>query len=191
MKKLIYTKDMETREWLHYRRLGIGGSDASTILGINPYHSILRLWEEKTGRIPVEEKENEYTHFGHVMEPVIRKEFERRTENRVRRSNFILQEKYSRAVLSSIELPQTAETLAEQYEQVETEMKKLQKEKNALSNQLKNLMKENETGHAGRYTVTWKNVQKRSLDTGRVKKELGEEYEKYLVDSSYRKFSVA
>ena len=77
MKKLIYTKDMQTEEWLNYRRLGIGGSDASTILGLNPFNSILRLWEDKTGRIPVEEKENEYTRFGHVMEPVIRKEFER------------------------------------------------------------------------------------------------------------------
>ncbi|MCI6858021.1 MAG: YqaJ viral recombinase family protein, partial [Eubacterium sp.] len=91
MKKLIYTKDMPEEEWLNYRRLGIGGSDASTILGLNPFNSILRLWEDKTGRIPVEAKENEYTHFGHVMEPVIRKEFERRTGHKVRRSNFILQ----------------------------------------------------------------------------------------------------
>ena len=309
MKKLIYTKDMQTEEWLNNRRLGIGGSDASTILGLNPFNSILRLWEDKTGRIPVEEKENEYTHFGHVMEPVIRKEFERRTGHKVRRSNFILQseeysylladvdgftkdedgtpcifeaktaseykkkvweqgvpeeyvaqvqhymlvtgftkayvaaiaggnsfychvverdeefqkvlleketafwacvldrippkpdgaeatkdylqEKYSKAVLSTVELPQDAEILAGQYKLIGEEMQRLQKEKTALSNQLKDLMKENETGYAGRYTVTWKNVQKKSLDTEKVKKELGGDYEQYLVDSSYRKFSVA
>lgn len=91
MKKMIATKELTTEEWLRYRRLGIGGSDASTILGINPYNSILRLWEDKTGRYPVEEAENESMHFGHVMEPIIRKEFERRTGYRVRRSNFILQ----------------------------------------------------------------------------------------------------
>lgn len=91
MKKLTATKGLSVEEWLHYRRQGIGGSDASTILGLNPYNSILRLWEDKTGRYPVEEMENEYTHFGHVMEPVIRREFERRTGYRVRRSNFILQ----------------------------------------------------------------------------------------------------
>lgn len=91
MKKLTTTKGLSVEEWLHYRRQGIGGSDASTILGLNPYNSILRLWEDKTGRYPVEEMENEYTHFGHVMEPVIRREFERRTGYRVRRSNFILQ----------------------------------------------------------------------------------------------------
>lgn len=91
MKKLTATKGLSVEEWLHYRRQGIGGSDASTILGLNPYNSILRLWEDKTGRYPVKEMENEYTHFGHVMEPVIRREFERRTGYRVRRSNFILQ----------------------------------------------------------------------------------------------------
>lgn len=91
MKRWISTKGLSTEEWLRYRRLGIGGSDASTILGLNPYNSILRLWEDKTGRYPVEKAENEYTHFGHVMEPIIRREFERRTGYRVRRSNFILQ----------------------------------------------------------------------------------------------------
>lgn len=91
MKKMISTKGLSIKEWLRYRRLGIGGSDASTILGLNPYNSILRLWEDKTGRYPAEEAENEYTHFGHVMEPIIRREFERRTGYRVRRSNFILQ----------------------------------------------------------------------------------------------------
>ena len=79
MKRWISTKGLSTEEWLRYRRLGIGGSDASTILGLNPYNSILRLWEDKTGRYPVEKAENEYTHFGHVMEPIIRREFERRT----------------------------------------------------------------------------------------------------------------
>ena len=59
MKRWISTKGLPTEEWLRYRRLGIGGSDASTILGLNPYNSILRLWEDKTGRYPVEKAENE------------------------------------------------------------------------------------------------------------------------------------
>lgn len=37
-------------EWLAYRKSGIGGSDASAILGLNPYKSNIELWEEKTGR---------------------------------------------------------------------------------------------------------------------------------------------
>ena len=37
-------------EWLIERRKGIGGSDASAILGLNPYKTNVQLWEEKTGR---------------------------------------------------------------------------------------------------------------------------------------------
>lgn len=91
MKKLICTKDMKTEEWLEYRRRGIGGSDASVILGISPYRSILQLWEEKTGRVSIEEKKNSYTYFGHVMEPVIKKEFTKRTGLKVRAKNYMLQ----------------------------------------------------------------------------------------------------
>lgn len=82
---------MEKKEWLEHRRKGVCGSDASVILGINPYRSILELWEDKTGRIPAEEKENSYTYFGHVMEPVIKKEFMKRTGLKVRAKNYILQ----------------------------------------------------------------------------------------------------
>lgn len=39
-----------TPEWLRFRKSGIGGSDASAILGCNPYKSAMELWEEKTGR---------------------------------------------------------------------------------------------------------------------------------------------
>lgn len=30
-------------EWLRYRQSGIGGSDSSTIVGLNPYNSQYRL----------------------------------------------------------------------------------------------------------------------------------------------------
>ena len=33
------TKDMPKDKWLEKRRIGIGGSDASSILGFNPYRS--------------------------------------------------------------------------------------------------------------------------------------------------------
>ena len=37
--KLISTVDMSHEEWLRYRKLGIGGSDAGSICGLNPYSS--------------------------------------------------------------------------------------------------------------------------------------------------------
>jgi putative phage-type endonuclease len=44
-----------TREaWLK-ARTGIGGSDASAILGMNPYKSNIEVWQEKTGRTTPED----------------------------------------------------------------------------------------------------------------------------------------
>ena len=61
------------------RRNGIGGSDASVVMGKNPWRSIQQLWEDKTGKTPVLENSNEYTYWGNVMEGIIRKEFMNRT----------------------------------------------------------------------------------------------------------------
>ena len=41
------TKDMPRNEWLEKRRIGIGGSDASSILGFNPYRSSMAVYLEK------------------------------------------------------------------------------------------------------------------------------------------------
>ena len=46
----ISTAAMSRDEWLKERTKGIGGSDVSTILGLNPYKTPLQLWEEKTGK---------------------------------------------------------------------------------------------------------------------------------------------
>jgi putative phage-type endonuclease len=34
-------------EWLEFRRLHLGASDAATIMGMNPWHTKLQLWQEK------------------------------------------------------------------------------------------------------------------------------------------------
>lgn len=41
----------EHERWLAERRKGIGGSDASAILGLNPWKTNVDLWEEKTSDI--------------------------------------------------------------------------------------------------------------------------------------------
>lgn len=46
-RKMTPTGNLTREEWLQLRRNGIGGSDASVIMGKNPYRSILQLWEEK------------------------------------------------------------------------------------------------------------------------------------------------
>jgi putative phage-type endonuclease len=34
-------------EWLEFRRMHVGASDAATIMGMNPWHTKLQLWQEK------------------------------------------------------------------------------------------------------------------------------------------------
>lgn len=91
MKIFKKTTELDKSEWLKERRQGICGSDAAIILGLNKYRSVLHLWKDKTGQLPIEEVENEYTHFGNVMEPIIKKEFTKRTGLKVRAKNAILQ----------------------------------------------------------------------------------------------------
>ena len=45
---IVYeTKDMPKNEWLKARKEGIGGSDASSALGFNPYRSSISVYLEK------------------------------------------------------------------------------------------------------------------------------------------------
>lgn len=91
MNILAKTNGMEREEWLKWRRMGIGGSDASVIAGVNPFCSIFELWMDKTGQAEAGEAESEHIHFGNVLEPVVRKEFMRRTGLKVRRKMALLQ----------------------------------------------------------------------------------------------------
>lgn len=73
------TSRMSREEWLNVRTQGIGGSDVSVIAGINPYRSVHQLWLEKTGQTEPCESGNEYTHFGTILEPIVKQEFTERT----------------------------------------------------------------------------------------------------------------
>lgn len=88
MAKLIMTaeqmKDRDT--WLDVRSHGIGGSDASVIVGLNPWKSLFTLWMEKTGQAEPEELgDNERVYWGNVLEETVAKEFTKRTGKKVQR----------------------------------------------------------------------------------------------------------
>ncbi|AVK98878.1 hypothetical protein FCT18_14580 [Lysinibacillus sphaericus] len=85
----ITTADMSRDEWLDARRSGIGGSDAGTIMGFNPYKSAYQLFLEKTGQF-YEKIENEAIHFGNKFENLVAEEFAERTGKKVRRMNKML-----------------------------------------------------------------------------------------------------
>lgn len=62
--------------WLKGRMRGIGGSDASAIVGMNPYKSNIDLFEEKIGRrIPEDISNNPYVVYGKKAEAPIRELF--------------------------------------------------------------------------------------------------------------------
>lgn len=86
----ISTLEMTRKEWLKERTKGIGGSDASVVLGLNKYKTPFELWLEKTGQ-STSDSSSEAAYFGNLLEDLVAKEFERRSGKKVRRNNFMLQ----------------------------------------------------------------------------------------------------
>lgn len=70
-------KPKSREEWLQLRQeTGIGGSDAGTVLGLNPWCSNLELWKIKTGQvIPEDISDKPAVKFGKVAEEHIRELF--------------------------------------------------------------------------------------------------------------------
>lgn len=85
--KYISTAKLSHDRWLEFRRQGIGGSDVAGILGMSPWRSPYSVWAEKTGRLPIDDTGNEFTHWGTIMEPILAKEFEKETSKKVYRQN--------------------------------------------------------------------------------------------------------
>lgn len=309
MKVLVKTADMSREEWLRWRTAGIGGSDVSVIVGINKFKSVFQLWLEKTGQIVPQEGDSEYTHFGTVLEPVVKREFMRRTGLKVRSKKAILQsseypfmladldgviyengelvlfeaktasaykqevweqgvpeeyilqvqhymavtgarkayvaalvggnhfyyhevhrdealitqiicmekefwedyvmlrqepvadgseattaflnEKYRCSNGEAIDLPEEVITLCDCYDELSMQMKMLKEKKDAVTNQLKAYMKNNEVGKVGDYTVTWKQITTTTFDKSRLEQEHKELYDAYCVKNQYRRLSVA
>ena len=44
---LVDTSTLTEEQWLDYRRLGIGGSDAAAVLGISPFRTARDLYYDK------------------------------------------------------------------------------------------------------------------------------------------------
>ena len=70
-------KTLKSRdEWLAARKHYIGGSDASAVLGMNPYKTNLELWQEKTGIVQPEDISGKpYVQYGHAAESYLRELF--------------------------------------------------------------------------------------------------------------------
>jgi putative phage-type endonuclease len=94
--RLVSTKAMSRKEWLKVRKQGIGASDASAAIGLNPYQSPLELWMIKTGRdahLPEVDPNDEESpmYWGNILEPIVAEHYAKRTGRKVRKVNAVLQ----------------------------------------------------------------------------------------------------
>ena len=304
---LANTLDMPREQWLELRRLGIGGSDASAILGLNPWKTPMDIWLEKTGEfLDDAAPENEKMYWGNMLEDIVARECMAKTGLKVRRRNAILKHKqylfmsanvdrlvvgesaglecktagyYSTddwamgvpeyyipqvqhymavtgyiawyvAVLiggqqfkyykiarddsfireliqvetafwklveertpppidgtrastelikklypeaqkgKEIDLPFEAFELIQQYERACEEEKRIQLIKDEATNRLKDMLGTAERGSIHGRTVIWQNVVSKRLDTKALQKECPDIYERFVRESTYRRFSI-
>lgn len=82
------TADMDTAEWLHLRKTGIGGSDAAAVCGINPFSSPMKVFQDKTSG-EITEQDSEAVRQGHDLEDYVAKRFMEAAGVKVRRSNYM------------------------------------------------------------------------------------------------------
>lgn len=106
--KLVSTQDLSRDQWLAVRKGGIGSSDAAAAVGLNPYKSQLELWMEKTGRdgsLPKTDPNDETSpmYWGTLLEPIVAAHYTRRTGNKVRRINAVLQHPSAPWMLANID----------------------------------------------------------------------------------------
>lgn len=88
MKRLVDTTKITHEEWLKYRKMGISGTDAGSICGLNPYRSAMQVFIDKTTDA-IEEIDNEAMKQGRDLEEYVAQRFCEMTGKKVRRANAI------------------------------------------------------------------------------------------------------
>ncbi len=83
-KKIVKLDGLTHEQWLTYRRQGIGGSDAATIVGKSPHSSLYTLWADKQGLLP-ETEDDEAMRTGRDLEQYVADRFCEATGKKVRR----------------------------------------------------------------------------------------------------------
>ena len=90
----FYTKTFNSRkEWLISREKTIGGSEASSLIGINKYQSLRDLWRKKKKGVG-EEVDNEAVRYGNDCEPILRELF------KIKHPNLVVQYKENTTMYS-------------------------------------------------------------------------------------------
>lgn len=106
--KLVKTNELSRDEWLEVRKTGIGSSDAAASVGLNPYQSQLELWMVKTGResaLPQIDPNDDSTpmFWGSLLETFVAAHYTKKSGNRVRKINAVLQHPEHAWMLANID----------------------------------------------------------------------------------------
>lgn len=77
---LTPTEQLSREEWLAFRRKGIGGSDAASVLGLSPFRTGVDLYYDKLG-LPVNDSEENWVamEMGNLLEDLVARIFEKKT----------------------------------------------------------------------------------------------------------------
>lgn len=97
------TSETTRLEWLRYRQAGIGGSDASAVLGLSRWKGPIDVWLDKTKEITQDDGASEAAYWGTVLEDIVAQEFAKRTGLQVRRRNAILMHDAHDFILANID----------------------------------------------------------------------------------------
>lgn len=82
---LVSTEGLPEKDWLEYRRRGIGGSDAAAILGISPFATARDLYYDKLKIVPFDDSESNWVakKMGHLLEDLVAEIFHVKTGYRI------------------------------------------------------------------------------------------------------------
>lgn len=102
-KRLISTVKMDREEWLKVRQSGIGGSEIASLLGINPWSSPIKVWQDKLGQAE-EIKPNYQMRLGSLAEDAVAQIWaEDNPDFKVERINSIMQSLNNKIFLANID----------------------------------------------------------------------------------------
>ena len=89
---LVETTQLLRSDWLKYRQLGIGGSDAAAVLGISPFRTARDLYYDKLGIVTADDQVNRVAlEIGILLEPLVATIFARKTGLKIFQRKFMYQ----------------------------------------------------------------------------------------------------
>ena len=91
MKRFVNTANLDKTEWLRARKMGITGTDAGAIVGMNPYKSSFSVYQEKVTPEVEADVDNERMREGRELEEYVARRFTEQTGLKTKRALAIFQ----------------------------------------------------------------------------------------------------